>query len=990
MSKRPRLSVWLALFLSLVWAPAAAGAQPAAGSASTEPASESSLSPTDPRIAQLRALIQGKLSTDVEPSSLFDIPLDDDAAIDVEAARIRVLLQTASADGGSKLDAGATQTSALYAQRLALDRARLAFYALGPERRVELLREQRARQDALRPAETEAERRAHQAAAERQRTLEAARVARSEAEWAVAEEHKRLIALGAQLDKLIFDLEQQRQELSTSREEILGWKQRARESKVAGAASSDETYDALRVDLRASRSELAQALDALDAEASQVPELPSRTLVEVRKDVPTEQLQTLRAQLAQRIVQARVLERSVRGERAATLLEKVTSLNGERLALLPFLSARKRDATTGFTAAGWDQAESEARHLTLILRYERHVTQALIAAWRDGDAVRSRPSLWRVAFMLVPWIVLIGAFVWGNRRVIVLLRLVDMRLAALDRTERRTTPSPPRRAVRLLSQLRLPIEWSLFLGASMWLLPTEARELLEVQLLSTILIWVIGMSFVVNGINALASAMKGVAWHEEDIALNALRLRSLRLVGRTVVVFALILMLSQRLVGAGTIYSWVWSTCWLASLPIFVVLVRWWRGLVFGRVERIRKKTPLQNWALARRSGWQSFFAAMLMALQLFAAGAYKIARGWLSEFDLARRAHAYFFKRELERLGDVGVEEASEPLSDSMRSALDPEAPYATWLSCANDAVLDELAARSGGLHALVGSRGMGKSSLLRALATRLPGALVIACDASTTPEVVLRALEQAGPEVPAVLLDDAHTLVKPVIGGFAVFDDMIARSREHCRRTLWVWALDATLWPLLKRARDARPLFDETHSLAPWEETQIGALLAERCKRAGIVSTYEDLVEKLPPGADEIDRQDAAHEKQLGYERMLWDHVRGNPALALEAWRSSLACDRRGIVHVRPLHVPDASTLDVLPDSALFVLRAVLQLGPAAIADVAEATRLNPEQVLNVLRFGQALGVFSEHEGRVRISWAFLRAVMRLLERRHLLVSP
>jgi hypothetical protein len=161
--------------------------------------------------------------------------------------------------------------------------------------------------------------------------------------------------------------------------------------------------------------------------------------------------------------------------------------------MLPFLSARKREATTGFTAAGWDQAQSEARHLTLILRYERHVTQAFIAAWRNDDAVRARPSLWRVVFMLVPWAVLIGVFVWGNRRAVVLLRLADMRLAALDRAERRTTPSPPRRTVRLLSQLRLPIEWSLFLGASMWLLPANARGLLEVQLLSTILIWVIGM-----------------------------------------------------------------------------------------------------------------------------------------------------------------------------------------------------------------------------------------------------------------------------------------------------------------------------------------------------------------------------------------------------------------------------------------------------------------------------------------------------------------
>ena len=120
-----------------------------------------------------------------------------------------------------------------------------------------------------------------------------------------------------------------------------------------------------------------------------------------------------------------------------------------------------------------------------------------------------------------------------------------------------------------------------------------------------------------------------------------------------------------------------------------------------------------------------------------------------------------------------------------------------------------------------------------------------------------------------------------------------------------------------------------------------------------------------------------------------MLWDHVRGNPGLALEAWRASLAEDITGHVRVRPLQVPDASVLETLPDSLLFILRAILQLGPAALDDVAQATRLTTSQVLDAVRFGEMHGVLAKTDERVTVTWQWLRAVTLLLERRHLLVN-
>ena len=80
-----------------------------------------------------------------------------------------------------------------------------------------------------------------------------------------------------------------------------------------------------------------------------------------------------------------------------------------------------------------------------------------------------------------------------------------------------------------------------------------------------------------------------------------------------------VLLVSARLVGKGTVYSWVYSTCWFAAIPVFLILVRWWREVVFERVERVRRKSALQAWMLVNRSGWKSFFAAMVAAVQLFA-----------------------------------------------------------------------------------------------------------------------------------------------------------------------------------------------------------------------------------------------------------------------------------------------------------------------------------------------------------------------------------
>ncbi len=956
----------------------------------------------DPRIARIDALIAGTLDVTVSPQSLFEIPLTNEAALQVETLRIRTLLAAIDPATDALSTDIETLDPALWRGRVDLDRARLAFYSLDKTVRDALLEKHAKRQDAAQPGETEAERQAREAEVERQRSLEAARTARTEAERLVKEELARLIAIEARVATVLGSFSKEHADLATRTDALLGWHRRVREAKAAGDIEVDVTYEAVRKTLRVSRDELSAALDDLGSARSDVPDIGPDALADISLDIPADDARSRRIGVQKAITEARRAEQAIRDERAAVLLDEITALNTERLGLLSFLSANKRDAVTGFTPAGWEQAKLEVYQLSLILRYHRQTGTAWLASFRTNGP--SGVSIWNTAIVAVPGLLLVTLFVWGRHRSGHLIALADARFDAADRAERRVFPSLQLRLVRFLGKIHRQLEWALFYLATLWLLPAAVQNLLEVQLLVSIIGWAIGAALAVNVINAIVA---GTTTNLVNVngGSSKIRLRSLRLVARTVVIFVLILVLSSRLVGQGTIYSWAFSTCWFAALPVFLVLVRWWRSIIFKRIDLVRRKTKVQVWVLSNREGWKSFLAAMIGAVQLFSAGAIKNMRLWLSDFDLARRAHAWLFRRELERFGDTHDPLAVKPLQAEVMKVLHPARECAHWLACPNDELLEHITStasqRKGGMIALIAPRGMGKSSLVQTLHAQVDGSISIRCGPGTSVESVRRAVQTHEQDAtkadaaddkatPLILLDEAHALAKPIIGGLALFDEVIAIARGNCTETTWVFTIDAAVWPFLKRARDARPLFDELHHLEPWDEAQIGALLTQRTTEAGIAPDYTGLLDKLPAGADEIDRMDALKAKENGYMRMLWDYVSGNPGLALEAWRSTLAEDGQGVVHVRALQEPDPAMLDALPDSSLFILRAILYLTPATVEDVAQVTRLSHEQVLNAFRFGESQRIYGKQGDRVYIRWSWLRAVTRLLERRHLLVNP
>jgi hypothetical protein len=194
---------------------------------------------------------------------------------------------------------------------------------------------------------------------------------------------------------------------------------------------------------------------------------------------------------------------------------------------------------------------------------------------------------------------------------------------------------------------------------------------------------------------------------------------------------------------------------------------------------------------------------------------------------------------------------------------------------------------------------------------------------------------------------------------------------------------------WRFVSQARGTSFLFDDVLTLEGWSEDDIAELLRERTRAAGIEVSFERLVADLTPDLDDPDRAAALDHAARNYFRLIWDYSDGNPGVALQTWSTSLgvAADER--IYATPFRVPDARCFDRLPDSAVFVLRAALQLERAQPEVVAKATMATVQEVETALRFGEQQGYVERVGDRYAITWTWYRPLTRFLQRRHLLAT-
>jgi flagellar biosynthesis GTPase FlhF len=977
----------------------------------------------------VRALVGGQLDIGIDPASLFEVAPDDDAAIRVEAVRLHAIVAATDEAARARrsaphprkkavaveepVDGGELASPALLAARVDLDRARLAFYDLSESRRKAILAGHVARQQAAAsttPSLTAAEQRAQEADAERKRALEAATNARTEAERLVLQEHAKVLKVSQEQAEFETNLADERAALRTRSEKTLGFERKVRslvDGDRSGSGPADDLYADLRAWLRESRDDLDQALSEPWTDLHAVP-IPG---VDALSNLPAEVDRTAydkgrreAEETASRLSQA---SGDFGEERLKQLGEDVGLLNRDRLELLPFLSSGKRARVTGVGFEGIDQATAEFRQVSLIIRYHLHLARRWVTLLAQGRSARGAPMV--AGLLAVKFILAAVIFAWWRRRAEPLLVAWRDRVMERDRRARVIQPSRVIAILGLSIRIRKPLEWMVFGWVLLALLPEGSGDLVEVHLARSVFTWTFGGALAVATIDALAGSAGSVT-SDDDRLISGLRLRSLRLVGRTIVVFGLILSMSAQLVGRGTVHSWVSSTCWFAAIPVGLVVVRWWRDEIFQRIQRTRKKGSFDLWIERNQTGWGSFFAATGGGAYLFGSGTARAVRNWVSRFDVTRRALAYLFRRGLDRLAEESDSVALAVLPEEKFDALGPEILSVERVTTQSTVDIALIGGRIDGGHAgvfaLVGERGSGKTTTLRQLQEARDDVVTIDCPLGDLAalEAALSAglglaktinLDEAATRLDAaeghraLLVDNAHRLIRPVMGGLAAFDRLVAAARTRSTRCTWVFAMDEVVWRFFERARGSRPLFDEVVVLEPWREEEIAKLVEQRSRHAAVAPSYRLVAQRLPVEADEFDVEEAMRRTAQSYHRLLWDYSTGNPGVALHLWRKSLGVNQDGEVCVKPFQAPDTADLEQLPDPAVFVLRAVIQLEAPTMVDIAEATMLPSGPVADTLRYGTSRGYFEKADGRYRVTWTWFRALTRFLHRRHLLAS-
>ena len=972
-------------------------------------------------IEVLRAFLAGELPPEVDIRPLLRVDLLDP----YERARQAALLgRPDTEDGASETDRGPQYQprddrpvpDELADASAELQRLRARYLALSATERAAL------RGHHLDPGEPpappvveidtqQAEAAVDEAARARQAALKAAAEAKTAALRRREEARATLLGVESSLGEFELELAGRSKSRADDHEALLQLEDDARAVEQMSPLDGDPSARAAQV--------LARARKAL-GEATQRLDLALIDLREAKTPVPAllEQVDGIQASVfedpelaslkAQVLTHAnRALDRAdgQRWPRVVERLDDLLAYNQIRLRMLGRAPSETRARLTGFGPDGIAEALAEIEYVTLDLRtWTRAAPRRLAALWTElgGSPVgvlREGFKFFFAIFVFIAWRrraphVLEGIGAWARTSPVTQLKIFAVQL------------------VRYLPYVRKPLEWLILAWVILHSM-AQAAAIPGAALVWNLAAWLLGGLVVVRSIHAFASESGGRR-HGDPTA--ALRLRSLRVVGLSIVLVGLILSTTSATVGRGTIYAWVISTCWFLAAPIFIVLIGWWQPVTRRRLTDHAAKTPLVNWVIRTKGGIRGFIAAGVGGVYLLITGVRRYLVRRASYFEVTRRVLAYLVRREVARQAEVQDDRQFHALNDDEAPQLGRafQTSPAQFVMGPLEPVLSQLAeltreSRST-ICAIVGESGAGKTTLCRYFVSTLPERKEIFVDATYADldGVVARLAEQLElPAVPTaearaeqvsrslrdgkyiVVIDDAQRLVRPTIGGLASLDALLDFARDVGDGADWFLVIEDPAWHYVKRARVQGATFDAIVQVPRWNETQLGEFLRNRSQLAGIAPSFEGL--EVPRQATDDDDLSEGERCEQGYYRILWDYVDGNPAAALHWWRASVFRDQHRREVVRLFAPPRAAELEDMPASVYFVLRAIVQLDGATTKELVAATQLSRAEVENSLRYAASRRFTQKIDGRVFLTANWFRAITRVLWRRHLLLrSP
>ncbi|MEM7155735.1 MAG: AAA family ATPase [Myxococcota bacterium] len=853
---------------------------------------------------------------------------------------------------------------------------------------------------------SEAEAEADQAAVDREQALEAARRASTNANRTLAEERARLFSIKEAQARYEADINRRKSERIENHDRALEWSRRVddlEQGTLFGARLEQEAdllYRTIRDDLSLARTRLRDELRRVSDAGAGVPLVGEGLDRDLPADVDRGDLSSLRLQLRDNEDALTQLEQEVAWELAQALRDDVVLLNRTRLALLELASTDLRGEVTGFGPEGIDQVRRELDQISVELGF--HLLK--LPHYKDLLVDRLRSSPIRV-FVGAVQVLLVVLLVWAWRKNANTL-VLRARRWLIRRPGRPRWTNTLSSGLWYFDRVRRPLELLL----ALWLLLGLAGnldDLPELTLLWIVVRWVLLGLAVILLLDALAA--RQALFSREGVDTSALRIHSLRLVGMSVIVVGLLLGLTSAMVGQGAIYSWMLSTCWVLSGPVAIYLVIRWRPTIQERLGMLPEDNVFARWLRPRTDARIGFFAATVGAVILMVRGLGKWILRYASDLETTRRVLAYLFRREVtKRAAAASKAESVEPVDAHCYECFDPDEVDAPEVVEATQSELELVATLAetprSTLSAIVAERGMGKTTFLRRLRQRvgsddikvvtcpeigleglIPRIAALAGDSTLRGPQLAEALRRSSLRI--VAIDDAHRLIQPAIRGLRELDDLIALTRQVGGKVSWVFAIGSPAWHYLERARGDRVFFEQVIDLPRWTERQLGGLIRKRCEVAKIDPSFEGLV--VPSQVEQLGTPDAGR-TESSYYRLLWDHSRGNPAVALHAFRESLFVEPDARTVVRLFKEPPATEIESLSLPLLFVLRAIVRLDLAREHEVVAATQLPPTDVSDALRFCQARGYIEPFDAGLRLSWHWYRTITTVLQRQHLLSTP
>ncbi len=960
----------------------------------------------DVQIAQLEAFLVGDLDPSIDPRPLLEIDPVELANLAADPERRRRFLDPSSR-GPIPAAAEDDVDGQLNAAKQRRDMLWLQFLELDDAERGRLLSKHAQRSgepsEALAEQIGGAEQAAKDAALEREAALVDSQEAKTESLRLIADRRAQLLSVKEAQARFKAELANSRAKVEATTETALAWNRRVRELRSAmpagetRASEADNLYRGLTKDLSNARHDLRVALDAVTSEPSGVALPANADADELPADIDDGAARELRTALSKSALELQALEGQLRWDRAKALRDAIVIMNLARLRLFEMLSEARRDSLEGFGPDGVAQVKRELDQIILEVRFQLLAVPREAARRYRQLQFEPRPVIFGV-FQLV---LLVLFFLWWRRRADDTLE--QSRRAWLQKRPQTHLSRGISTFIWYVRRIRKPLEWLAFFAVLSMLIAKSGR-LAGTKYFQIVIGWLLAGAFVVELIDATASRQ---GFSSESSA--KLRFRSLRLVGVSVVTVGLVLSLTVATVGKGAIYAWVLSTFGFLAIPVFLVLIVWWKDTIFERAKS-REASRVLQWVARNDHGLLTFPAAAVGGVYLLIVGVAEFFVRRASDLAPLRGIFAYLFRRGVEKNETATpAEYGTEPIPAEVYGALEPhpQTPPELLTSYMSESVHAMRALVRSDRHAIVavvGERGLGKTTFLDRVTSDLePGSLcAVQCQPggfsallvelaralglpqTATEEEVLASLRERAPSV--IRVDDAQRLVRPLIGGLEAIDQLIELTRRVSPQTSWLIAIGMPAWQYLRRARGDRAAFDEVIKLQAWEEDQIASLIKQRNTAAGVAPSFDRLV--VPHQVRTSPVSDEERTKRDFY-RILWDYSDGNPEVALHFWRESLYRRTEDeTIYVRLFSGPSAGQLDDLPATFYFVLRTVVQLELAVEEDVVTCTDLSPAEVADALRAARVRGYIKGDGHLFEINLQWYRAIISILRRKHLLL--